>query len=186
MAGRVKLVLQAAAVSVVALLLALLGWQVVRTDEARGLAARAADGQLPRAPGFTLPRLDAEGELSLVSLRGKAVVLNFWASWCLPCRDEAPVLQTAWERYRDRGVVVLGIDGQDFRSDAERFMERFGVTYPIVHDGKGSTWGRYGLGGVPETWFVNRKGRLVGERIQGPVTEEQLDEGIELALGAGT
>jgi cytochrome c biogenesis protein CcmG/thiol:disulfide interchange protein DsbE len=183
MAGRLKLIPQAAAVSVVVALLVLLGWQVGETEEGRALDDRVAAGEAPPAPPFSLPRLDGDGTLALASLRGKVVVLNFWASWCGPCKDEAPLLEGAWLRYRDRGVVVLGIDAQDFKADARRFVERYRITYPIVHDGGGSTLGRYGVTGFPETWFVDGRGRLVGERVQGPVTEEQLVRNIELALG---
>jgi cytochrome c biogenesis protein CcmG, thiol:disulfide interchange protein DsbE len=184
MAGRVKLLSQAAAVSVVALLLALLGWQVAAEANVRSLADRLEAGESPEAPGFEVPLLYGEGSISLASLRGKAVVMNFWASWCEPCKEEAPRLEAAWKRYRDRGVVVLGIDAQDFRRDARGFVARYGITYPIVHDGPGATLGRYGVTGFPETWFVGRNGRLVGERIQGPVSEEELVQGIERALEA--
>ncbi len=183
MAGRLKLILQAAAVSVVVGLLVLLAWQVVKTEEGRALDDKLAAGEAPAAPSFSLPLLDGDGTLALASLRGKVLVLNFWASWCGPCKDEAPLLEDVWRRYRDRGVVVVGIDAQDFKADARRFVARYGVTYPIVHDGSGSTLGRYGVTGFPETWFVDGRGRLVGERVQGPVTEEQLVRNIELALG---
>jgi cytochrome c biogenesis protein CcmG, thiol:disulfide interchange protein DsbE len=186
MAGRVKVLLQAAAVTVVALLLALLGWQVAAEGKVRSLADRLEAGDSPEAPGFEVERLDQNGSVSLESLRGKAVVLNFWASWCEPCKEEAPRLEAAWRRYRDDGLVVLGIDAQDFRKDARGFVERYGLTYPIVHDGPGATIGRYGVTGFPETWFVGRNGRLVGERIQGPVSEEQLERGIQRALGAAS
>jgi cytochrome c biogenesis protein CcmG, thiol:disulfide interchange protein DsbE len=182
MARRVKIVLQAAAVSVVALLIALLGWQLVRTDEGQELGSKVEAGGKPFAPVFTLERLDTKQEVSLASLRGKVVVLNFWASWCLPCKDEASVLQKAWQTWRDRDVVVVGVDVRDFDVDARRFVERYGLTYPIVRDRHDWTWGRYGLRGVPETWFVDRRGRLVGERIEGPVTGERLARNIGLAL----
>ena len=184
MAARGKLVLQAAAVTVVALLIALLAWQVVTKEKALGLADALAKGESPAAPPLDLPTLDGKGRVSLQSLRGKAVVVNFWASWCEPCKEESPRLQAAWERYRDQGVVVLGVDAQDFTGDAERFVERYGLTYPIVHDGRGSTLGRFGVTGFPETWFVGRNGRLVGERIQGPVSDEQLERNIRLAMEA--
>jgi cytochrome c biogenesis protein CcmG/thiol:disulfide interchange protein DsbE len=183
MAGRAKIVLQAAAVLVVAFLIALLGWQVFRTDQGRALGSAVSAGSAPRAPDFTLEYLDGDGKMRLSSLRGKVVVLNFWASWCLPCKDEAPILEAAWQRYRHRGLVVVGIDAQDFKGDGRRFAERYGLSYPILFDGHGSTLGRYGVSGFPETWFVDRQGRLVVERIQGPVTREKLDRNIRIALG---
>ena len=185
MARRVKIVLQAAAVSVVALLIALLGWQVTSEEGTGGAAAAIADGRTPTAPDFELELLDGNGRLRLSSLEGeKVVVLNFWASWCLPCKDEAGVLQAGWERWRNRGVLFVGVDAQDFKSDARGFIERYSTTYPHVYDGRGSTLGRFGVTGFPETYFVDRRGRLVGERVQGPVTTEQLDQNIELALAS--
>ena len=135
MARRVKFVLQAVAVLVVASLVALLGWRVAQQEEGRGLDDALAAGKRPAAPEFTLDRLDGEGTISLADYRGKAVVVNFWASWCGPCKTEAPLLQDAWERYREQGLVVLGVDAQDLRSDGRRFVERYGITYPVAHDG---------------------------------------------------
>jgi cytochrome c biogenesis protein CcmG/thiol:disulfide interchange protein DsbE len=179
-AARARLLGQIAAVGLVAALLALLGWKLAQGDE--GEASTGAP-----APAFELERLDRDGTLALASLRGKGLVLNFWASWCIPCKDEAPLLQAAWEQHRDRGLVVVGIDAQDFRGDARRFAERYGLTYPLVYDGKGSTLGRYGITGFPETFFVDRQGRLVGERIVGGLdserNRERFREGIEAALG---
>jgi cytochrome c biogenesis protein CcmG/thiol:disulfide interchange protein DsbE len=184
MARWVKIALQAAAVLVVALLVALLGWQVFRTDEGRDLRAKVAAGEAPPAPVFQLEQLDADTEVSLASLRGKAVVLNFWASWCLPCKDEAPDLEAAWRRWRDQDVVVVGINLQDFDTDAQRFVDRYGATYPVLRDKNGWTWGRYGLLGLPETWFVNTEGKLVGEIFEGPVSAADLDRNIRIALGS--
>jgi cytochrome c biogenesis protein CcmG/thiol:disulfide interchange protein DsbE len=186
MAGRAKLVAQGIAVVGVVALLGLLVWKVAFEDSG-GAAERLARGETPPAPAFTLERLDTEGTLSLASLRGKAVVLNFWASWCIPCKDEAPLLEEAWQQHRDRGLVVLGVDAQDFKGDARKFMARYGLTYPIVHDGKGSTLGSYGITGFPETFFVDRQGNLVGERLVGGLdlerNREKFTQGIELALG---
>ncbi len=176
--------LQAAAVGLVLALVALLAYQVVKTEEARGLVADVRAGETPAAPPLELPLLDGEGTVSLASYRGeKAVVLNFWASWCEPCKKEAPMLQEAWERHRDRGVVVLGVNAQDFERDARRFVARYGLTYPVLHDGRGSSLGRFGLTGFPETWWVGRNGKLVAY-VQGEFTQEELDRNIERALEA--
>src|SRR6266508_5628701 len=176
MAGRVKLVLQAAAVAVVVGLLALLGYQQITKDRGKGLAAAVASNQTPSAPSFALPRLDGKGTVTLASLRGKPVVLNFWASWCEPCKDEAPLLQRAHVRYGSR-VAFVGVDAQDFRVDGRRFVRRYGLTYTNLHDGEGSTLGRFGVTGFPETWFVDARGRIV-DRVVGPVTEQTLAEGL--------
>jgi cytochrome c biogenesis protein CcmG, thiol:disulfide interchange protein DsbE len=178
--GRLRLAAQVAAVGVVAALLGLLAWKVAQGDSE--VTAELRRGGTPTAPAFTLERLDGKGDLAIESLRGKAVVLNFWASWCGPCKDETPLLQEAWGRWKDRGVVFVGIDVKDFRGDARDFLARYGVTYPNVYDGKGSTVGRYGVTGFPETYFVDGKGK-VRYRIAGPVDDAaELDAGIERAL----
>ena len=164
-----------------AALLGLLAWKTVvgTGDEVSG---ELADGGRPQAPGFTLPRLIGEGTLSLSSYRGKVVLLNFWASWCVPCKEETPLLQRSWRRWQGRGVVFIGVNAKDFRGDARSFTRRYGVTYPNVYDGKGSTLGRYGVTGFPETYFLDARGRVV-RRIAGPVTEPaEIDSGIERAL----
>jgi cytochrome c biogenesis protein CcmG, thiol:disulfide interchange protein DsbE len=183
MARRVKIALQAAAVGVVALLVALLAWQVVRTDQGKALDSKVSAGKKPPAPVFELDSLDGSERVSLADLRGKAVVVNFWASWCGPCKDEAATLEAAWQKWRNQDVVVLGVDLQDLSTDARRFVDRYDVTYPVLRDKHGWTWGHYGLTGLPETWFVDREGRLVGEHVEGPVTAEELDRNIRIALG---
>jgi len=184
--GRVQRIAQLAALIGVAALLALLIWKVA-FGRTTGAADELAEGKLVHAPAFTLDRLDRDGQLAIADLKGKAVVVNFWASWCIPCRDEAPVLQKTYERYRDRGLVVLGVDVNDFHQDARRFMKRYGLTYPVVYDGKGSTVGKWGVRGFPETFFVDRTGKLVGERIEGAVDIERnrdaFQPGFALALG---
>jgi len=184
--GRVQRVAQLAALIGVAALLGLLIWKVA-FGRTTGAADELAEGKLVHAPAFTLDRLDRDGQLGVGDLKGKAVVVNFWASWCVPCRDEAPVLQKTYERYRDQGLVVLGVDVNDFRQDARRFMKRYGLTYPVVYDGKGSTVGKWGVRGFPETFFVDRTGKLVGERIEGAVDIERnrdaFQRGVALALG---
>ncbi len=180
MPARLRIGLQAVTVAAVAALLGLLIWKVVHQN--KGVAAQLGNGRTPPAPHFDLTRLDEKGKLSLASLRGKVIVLNFWASWCAPCKSEAPRLEAAWRRYRARGVVVVGVDAQDFSGDARRFVSRFKLTYPNVHDGPGNVLPKYGVTGFPETYFVGRDGRLVGDRVQGEISEQQLVSGIERAL----
>ena len=171
MAGRLKIGAQAIALATVAGLLALLVWKLVN-----------GGGATETPMNFTLSRLDRPGKLELASLRGKVVVLNFWASWCKPCKQEASTLETAWNRYRSQGVVVVGVDVNDFSGDARRFMRRYGITYPVVHDGSGSTIGPYAIGGYPETRFVDRRGRFAGQHISGAVSASDLAQNIRVAL----
>lgn len=171
---------QVMAVAAVLALLAVLAWRVI-TDSEAGAVAALRRGENPTAPNFTLPRLDQEGTLELASLRGKVVVLNFWASWCLPCKKEAPLLEAAWRKWRSKGVVVVGVDANDLKSDARRFMRRYGVTYPIVHDGPGKWLDDYGLTGFPETFFVRADGKI-SSWTQGQLEPGDLDMGIREAL----
>jgi thiol-disulfide isomerase/thioredoxin len=174
---RLRLVAQLGAVALVAALLALLVWRVVRDEEGEGLARAVAAGRPVAAPDFDLERLDAEGRLSLESLRGNPAVINFWASWCKPCESEVPILQEVWQEHRDEGLVVVGVDSQDFRRDARRFARRNGITYPIVHDGPGDMMRRYDLTGLPETYFLDRDGRLVcGHIIGGIDVDDEIEE----------
>jgi cytochrome c biogenesis protein CcmG/thiol:disulfide interchange protein DsbE len=185
-ARRVRLVAQGVALGLVALLFILLVWALA-TDEGGDLAQKANRGELPDAPELVLERLDGKGELSLSSFEGKAVVVNFWASWCFPCKEEAPFLERLWRENRSRGVVVLGLDGKDFRRDARRFVDRFGLTFPIAYDGPGDTWDDWGITGLPETFVVDRRGRVVAA-FAGDVTsaddKRELRAAIERALVA--
>ena len=184
--GRARLVAQGVAIGLVGLLFVLLLWALAQ-GEGGDLAAAAARGERPEAPEFTLERLDREGELALSSLQGKAVVLNFWASWCIPCKEEAPYLERVWQQERKRGLVVVGLDAKDFRSDARRFMKRFSLTFPVVYDGPGDTLRPYGVTGFPETFVLDREGKVV-EAFAGAVNAEadrvRLRRAIERALGS--
>lgn len=157
--------------ALVASLLALLVWKVAN-----------GSGKTKEPSNFTLRRLDRSGQLELSSLRGKVVVLNFWGSWCIPCGKEAPVLQQVWQRFKGRDVVFVGVDQYDFSSDARGFMRKFHITYPVVQDGLGTLVGPYGISGWPETRFVDRRGRFVGEHVIGPVTRTELERNITEAL----
>jgi cytochrome c biogenesis protein CcmG, thiol:disulfide interchange protein DsbE len=174
-----KLTGQVVALAAVVGLLGLLVWRL--THQSHVPKAGAA------APHFTAKRIDG-GTFDLRSVRGKPVVLNFWASWCVPCKSEAAVLEQQWQRYRSQGVVFLGVDYNDVSSDARKFLERHGVTYPTLLDGSGAIGDRYGLSGVPETYFIDRTGHIVGEHILGPITnatwKAAFDRGIKAALGS--
>jgi cytochrome c biogenesis protein CcmG/thiol:disulfide interchange protein DsbE len=174
-AARLKLGAQALAVALVAGLLALLIWKV-----AQGSQNEAKIGK--PAPDFTLGRLDRPGSLQLSSLRGKVVVLNFWASWCQPCKLEAPDLAASAKKWSGR-VVVLGVDVNDPSGDARGFMRKYGITYPVVHDNKNVTSPKYGLTGLPETFFLDRRGRIVSHVISG-IKAADLQRGVEEALRA--
>jgi cytochrome c biogenesis protein CcmG, thiol:disulfide interchange protein DsbE len=178
LARRLRLVSQGVALGLVVLLFALLVWSLV-IDDGDALA-KGSD-----APDFTLERLDEEGELTLSSLRGKAIVLNFWASWCIPCKEEAPVLEALWRENRERGLVVLGLDAKDFRRDALDFAERFELTFPLVFDGPGDTVSPYGVTGFPETFVIDREGKVVDVLVGAVDGEEErarLERAVDEAL----
>ena len=172
---------QALSVALVAGLLALLVWKVAHQVGGATIASDVHKGKEPATPAFDLPRLDG-GSLASESLHGKPQVVNFWASWCIPCREEAKLLQNASKQYDGR-LVVLGIDHQDFRGDARGFVHRYGLTYPSVVDKGDKLYTKYGLTGVPETFCADRSGRVVAH-VPGAVTKETLHQCIQDALSS--
>ncbi|MBI3749470.1 MAG: TlpA family protein disulfide reductase [Chloroflexi bacterium] len=132
------------------------------------------------APGFRLDSLDGT-TIDLAALRGRPVVLNFWASWCIPCRDEAPLLRAAQERYAPRNVRFLGIVYQDSAASAQAFVVRYGIAYPSLLDPDGRTALDYGVYGIPETYFIAADGTIRAKQI-GPLDATSLDRQIEQAL----
>jgi cytochrome c biogenesis protein CcmG/thiol:disulfide interchange protein DsbE len=121
--------------------------------------AKAVPDDRP-APDFTMPDLESGERISLSDLEGKIVVLNVWASWCLPCREEAPALQAVWEAYRSRGVLFLGSNYLDDRDAARAFVREFGITYPSVFDPSGRLAVDYGFVGLPSTFVIDTTGRI--------------------------
>lgn len=126
------------------------------------------------APDFELPKLEGEGTISLSDLRGSPVVLNFWASWCIPCKQEAPILAAAEKNWRSQGVVFLGVDTQDDRDEAIAFENSYGVEYESAFDPEGSLQVAYGVMGLPETFFIDEEGRIRAKYV-GPIDASTLD-----------
>jgi cytochrome c biogenesis protein CcmG, thiol:disulfide interchange protein DsbE len=116
--------------------------------------------------------------ISMEELRGKGVVLNFWASWCKPCEEEAAALEKAWQQYKDKGIVFIGVDYLDQEPAARRYLEKFGVSYPNGPDLASKISKRYAIRGVPETFFIDPQGNLVGCRKIGPLGPGELQQRI--------
>lgn len=117
-----------------------------------------------QAAPFTVTLFDGK-KLSLDDLRGKTVFLNFWASWCPPCRAEARDLEAAWQRVKDSDVVFLGVDIQDTEEDARAFLREFSITYPNGRDLSGKVAVDYGVWGIPETFFIDPQGRITYKHV---------------------
>jgi len=132
------------------------------------------------APAFSLATLTGE-TFDLGRLRGRPVVLNFWASWCLPCRDEAPLLTAAAADYQAQGLQVLGVVYQDSAENARAFMARYGQTYSGLLDPDGRTALDYGVFGIPETFFIDRGGVIVSKQT-GPLDAASLRRQVEAIL----
>lgn len=133
-----------------------------------------------RVPSFNLMLFEG-GRFELEAQRGKVLVVNFWASWCVPCREEAPVLEAAWRAYRDRGVVFVGVNVQDQELAARRFIEEFGLTFPNGPDPGSRIAVDYGVYGIPELFFVDGAGWITYKHI-GAIGESRLHAKLEEAL----
>ena len=141
-------------------------------------------------PAFDLPLLMGDGTFSTADLQGKPVVVNFWASWCGPCREETPLLQETWEKYEEQGLVILGVNVQDVPDSARDFMEEFGVTYPVVVDEDQDLFKEIApADGLPQTFFVDGTGRFLdrgdvegGSLVLGSIDENELEAQITALL----
>ena len=164
----------------------LLAWGLARSG------SKAVSGD--EAPSFELPLLDGSGTLTDEDLRGSPVVVNFWASWCIPCREEAPVLEKAWRAYRDEGVVFLGVNIKDAEVSARGFVDDLGLTYLQVRDTDEGLARALGVKGLPETFFIDHRwafiggvsgdeaGQRDGTVVLGAISEDELIENVELLV----
>lgn len=164
---------------VMALVVALLGLVAYQMQRTGPLAAGQVGNGEP-APAFDLTTYDGEF-YSLDELRGQVVVINFWASWCIPCEEEAADLESIWQQYQDRGVIVLGVAYVDTETGARGFMNRFGITYPNGPDLQTAISHRYRIAGVPETFVVGKDG-ILRALFVGPTTAAALQAEIEPLL----
>ncbi|HET9154175.1 MAG TPA: TlpA disulfide reductase family protein [Solirubrobacterales bacterium] len=139
-------------------------------------SSRVAVGE--QAPGVSLPRLGGGGAGSLTQYEGRWVLVNFWASWCVPCKQEAPALEEFQHRHGGPEFTVLGIDTRDLSGDGQEFARRYGLSYPQLRDGDGSAAHSYGTTGVPESFLVDPQG-FVRWELPGPVDEQYLHEQVE-------
>jgi len=144
---------------------------------------RAIASPLPgrAAPDFALAQLENPDSVSLSSLRGHVVVVNFWASWCIPCRDEHPVLLQATRTYAPRGVKFIGIAYNDKPEDSKRWLEELGKAYPSLIDPGARTAIDYGVTGVPETFILDKQGVVAFKKF-GPITTAEINQKLDSLL----
>jgi cytochrome c biogenesis protein CcmG/thiol:disulfide interchange protein DsbE len=176
-------VLRVAAVAAVLSLLGLLVWDVAHSHG--GKVARDVDqGKVVPAPAFSMPQVVGDAKVSLASLKGKVVVLNFWASDCVPCMKEQKMLNAAARHWAGKGVVFLGVDEFDLHGPARAYLKRYEVEYASVYDGVGTVAGKFGVAATPETFFIDRRGNVVPPHIIANTGRADLDAGIQRALKA--
>lgn len=147
---------------------------------------RPAPEPTAKVPPFELELLSGDGTFSAADLEGRPAVINFWASWCGPCLDEMPLFESTWQRYKDRGVIFLGVDVQDSPQKARGFVERLGITYPVVTDYDAELYGELGGSlGLPRTIFVRADGTILDGPSGGAIGTVEAAE-LEAALRAIT
>jgi len=129
----------------------------------QGADDTSAGTDMKNAANFTLDSLTDNKELSLDEFRGKGVVLNFWATWCGPCREEMPLFEKTWSTYRGENVVFLGINVMDDKGNAQDFIDSIGVTYPNLYDPQGNVSRKYNVVALPATFFIDKDGNIVAK-----------------------
>ena len=158
-------------------LVALLGYGLASNEPDRKVDDAVAAGERDPAPDIELPKLESSGTGSLADYRGKVVVLNYWASWCDPCRAESPLLERWHRRLARSNATVLGVDVQDVSDKARAFAAKYGLSYPMLRDGPGDTRDEFGILGLPETFVIDRRGRIAAVQ-RGPVDDEFMREKV--------
>jgi cytochrome c biogenesis protein CcmG, thiol:disulfide interchange protein DsbE len=169
----------------VAALIGLLVYGVTASGTGHTLDDAIARGERPAAPAMTLPRLQGGATAALADYRGRVVVLNYWASWCTPCRQESPLLERWHKRISAQRGTVLGVDSLDVTADARAFVRRFRLTYPMLRDRDGETQRRFGVTGYPETLVLDRRGRIAALQ-RGPVDDAFLRRAVLPLLRGST
>lgn len=150
------------AVVVALALVGLLGYGLAAKRDSKTIDNALAKGDAPAAPARTLPVLDSDGYKSPADFEGQVVVLNFWASWCDPCKDEAKLFERMQRRLKAEGSgTVLGVTFRDAEPDSRGFEKQFGLTYPSLRDVDGELAKDYGVAGLPETFVIDPRGRIV-------------------------
>ena len=158
-------------------LLGLLAYGVASQDADSSIDDAISRGEREPAPAITLPQLTEPGEKSLEDWRGQVVVLNYWASWCEPCRDESPLLERWHRKLRKHDATVLGVNVLDVTSDATDFIADYDLTYPHLRDKDGESQEKFGVVGYPETFVIDRDGNVAASRT-GPVDERFMREKV--------
>ena len=159
------------AIGVIAVFVVILALALFRTNQSQPTSGPAPDFQLTLFDGYAGNA--GKNPVNLSDLKGKVVVLNFWASWCIPCAQEAADLQATYEKYKDKDVVFLGVDWTDIEGDALNYLKRFGITYANGPDLQTRIGPRYHISGVPETYVIDRDGNVQFTKIS-PVTVAEL------------
>ena len=144
----------------------------------------SADPRGSMAPDFTSAQVDSDEQLTLSSLRGKTVVVNFWASWCSTCKDEAAVVAAVEKQWRDKGVVFIGVDSHDTTAGAKTYEKTYGLEYVSVLDPDSRIGAQYGVTGLPETFFLDTKGQIV-EKYVSSIDAKTLNELSATTVAAG-
>jgi cytochrome c biogenesis protein CcmG/thiol:disulfide interchange protein DsbE len=193
--GTLRLIVRLVALMVAVAFAALLAYGLTTKATDASVDEALSRGETLPAPGFDLPALAtgrpgglapqwqkaaADGRVDLDELRGTPIALNFWASWCDPCRAEADGLERGWRAAERQGVLFIGLNQQDAREEAHDFLRQFAISFPQIRDRAKDTARAWGVTGMPETFFISSNGDVVGH-VVGTISEAQMQEGVVAA-----